>query len=168
MQRGSDKGIPFEDSFELLGFRLDAAGLGKGAVRLCNKPLRVERLTDKLRTARETGELSLREGQNILGQLNFMVGFVMGRSLKMVCRAFANFVAWQGRCAHEVIQHLASWSMDVLSSSKPRELLAGEDTAPVLVYTDAAFEAGVATWGLVVCPPGERAVVAGGTVPQEL
>ena len=93
--QGSDKGIPFADSFDLLGVRLEVDALLLGRMSLENKPGRVAKLLNTAASIKERGTLSKSEAQTLQGQLNFMVGFTTGRTLKVACRALSNFLSGQ-------------------------------------------------------------------------
>ena len=93
--QGSDKGIPFAESFDLLGVRLEVDALLLGRISLENKPGRVTKLLDAAASIKLRGTLSKSEAQTLQGQLNFMVSFTTGRTLKVACRAIANVLSGQ-------------------------------------------------------------------------
>ena len=147
--QGSDKGIPFADSFDLLGVRLEVDALLLGRISLENKPGRVTKLLGTAASIKDRGTLSKSEAQTLQGQLNFMVGFTTGRTLKVACRAIANVLSGQP-FARRQISLFGAYFESTLLSLKPRQFRCADPSDKVLVFTDAAFEGGQATWGVVI------------------
>ena len=118
--QGDDKDIPFADSFNLLGVRLEVDALSLGRISLENKPCRAARLLSIASTIKQSGALTKSEAQSLQGRLNFMVGFTTGRTLKVACRAISNFLAGQ-IFTKEQISSFGGYLESVLASLKPRQ-----------------------------------------------
>ena len=166
--QGSDKAIPFADSFDLLGVRLEVDALSLGRVSLENKPGRVTKLLDAAASIKLRGTLTKSEAQTLQGQLNFMVGFTTGRTLKVACRAIANLLSGQPFSKRQ-ISTFGAYLESTLRCLKPRQFRCADPSDKVLVFADAAFEGGQATWGVVVLDlANNRREVSGGVIPREL
>ena len=163
------KSRPFEPECDILGVRVDVSRLALGCLKLTNKPSRYTRLLELLAKARKKGCFHKRDAQVIHGMLNFMTSFVMGHSLKLACRVFANLSSRPVEMTCSQTEALCSWTEDLLEKLQPRILNCEGDPSPVLIFTDAAYEDGHATWGIVV---GDTLTgtfeVSGGHIPAAL
>lgn len=157
------KTFDFAARCDVLGVTLDVSSLGAGELRLETKPSRFERLKTMFENFCRLGTITRRDAQAVHGLLNFMLGAVMGRSLKVVCRAFSNLAAMDRKLKREDVEHLCEWAANIISQLQPRVLTRGGITSSVLVFTDAAYEAGVATWGIVLIDElsGTTSVISG-------
>ena len=54
---------------------------------------RLERVLEQLESIKSREKITKHEAQSVQGLLNFMSGFVMGSSLRVACRAFANLTS---------------------------------------------------------------------------
>ena len=95
MLKAVTRQFPSQIPSDLLGVRLEVDALSLGRVSLENKPGRVTKLLDAAASIKLRGTLSKCEAQTLQGQLNFMVGFTTGRTLKVACRAIANLLSGQ-------------------------------------------------------------------------
>ena len=101
-----------------------------------------------------------------------MVGFTTGRTLKVACRAIANVLSGQP-FARQQISLFGAYLESTLLSLKPRQFRCADPSHKVLVFTDAAFEDGKATWGpawgvVILDLANNKREVSGGVIPQEL
>ena len=158
----AEKGQLFQGEFDLLGMQLNVRGLLQGLIVLQNKPSRVAKLQDSFSRIQREGRLAKHEAQTLHGQLNFMLGFAQGRSMKtvcMVCRALANFA----------IRSMATFALAQLATLQPRKICLCGPKSPVLIFTDASYERGIARWG--ICTIDQHSCVrevSGGIVPKSL
>ncbi|CAE7311794.1 gpt [Symbiodinium sp. CCMP2592] len=167
--RDSDKDKPFASQFNLLGVQLSLDSLHLGSIALENKPSRVAKLLLVAQQMCASGELSRAEAMSLQGQLNFMVGFASGRSLKLVCRALSNLVYSNRAWTRDEIRQLGGYLECCLEALVPKSMCLKGGSRPLVIFTDAAYEQGVATWGLVVLDPDSgRREVAGGQIPSSL
>ena len=103
----------------------------------------------------------------IQGLLNFAVSFYMGRGLKHLVSAFMPFAEGQQCKDADELVSLCSYARTMLRAQKPRVHSTLESNRPILIFTDGAYEDGVATAGAVVVDGSQRhAYVV--TVPDEL
>ena len=144
------KTFDFAQQCDVLGVSLDVSLLATGTLKLETKPSRFERLRLLFESFCNAGSITRKDAQVVHGLLNFMLGAVMGRSLKVVCRAFSNLAAMEKRLKPEDVRHLCEWAGNIISQLRPRTLSRGGLTSSVNIFTDAAFESGVASWGVVV------------------
>ena len=160
---------PFEETFDVLGARIDVGGLHGGSLIIQNKPGRLAKIDALLEEAQKEDQISRRQAQVIHGNLNFALSFVLGYTLKVVARAFAALSTESCKPRKGQVASLCKWARDVLSVLSPREVNPGGRVEPVLVFTDAAYEEDVATWGIVLLDPisGVRTAL-GGRIPDNL
>ena len=93
----------------------------------------------------------------------------MGQSLKLACRVFASLSVNIPSCTFQDIDSLFSWTEALLDRLEPRILSCSGLAASVLIFTDAAYEDGSATWGCVVVDPlTNMSEVSGGAIPEKL
>ena len=139
------KSRPFEPECDVLGVRINVCHLSQGCLKLKNKPSRVEKLKSLLNSLREARKFTKRDAQVIHGTLNFMTSFVMGHSLKLACRVFANLSKHHASVDFNRVDLLLRWTESVLDNIEPRILDCRGEMTPLLIFTDAAFEDGAAT-----------------------
>ena len=163
------KSRPFEEECDVLGVRVNVRSLSHGCLKLTNKLSRYKRLKDIFNGARKSRSFTKRDAQVVHGTLNFMTSFVMGHSLKLACRAFASLSANIPTRSFDDIESLFSWTESLLDRLEPRILNCSGLTTSVLIFTDAAYEDGSATWGCVVADPlTNTSEVSGGSIPEKL
>ena len=160
---------PFEEVFDVLGARLEVRSLNGDSVVIQNKPGRLDKIDAMLQEVQQDDRVSKRQAQVIHGNLNFAMSFVLGHTLKVVARAFAALSTESCKPQPGQVTDLCKWARGVLKVLAPKELNPGGRTEPVLIFTDAAYEADVATWGIVLIDPvtGTRTAL-GGKVPDSL
>ncbi|CAK9111846.1 unnamed protein product, partial [Durusdinium trenchii] len=134
-----------------------------------NKPERLEKIRELLVDLKKGGKVTKRQAQVIHGNLNFAMGFCMGHTLKIAARAFASLSAGDQNVSPKALNNLCDWTLDLLKLLNPREWTAGMTGDPVVIFTDAAYEDGVATYGIVFldAPAGYRTAL-GGRIPDFL
>ena len=167
--RDSDKAAPFSESFDLLGVRMHVGSLMGGIISLENKPSRLEKMKDSFLKLGLMGRATLHDLQSLQGQVNFAVGFAAGKNLKMVQRAISNFIRRHEDVESQELAELCTWAVKLLDQCKPRVFAARGPVDPVLIFTDAAYEGGVGSYGIVAVDTatGEK-YVAGGDLPDWL
>ena len=163
------KVVPFSEVVDILGARLSVDGLHGSSFTVQNKPGRLEKIDSLLSEVQEKDMVSKRQAQAIHGNLNFAMGFVLGHTLKMAARGFAWLSSDACQPRRGQVSELCKWTRGVLTLLRPKVIDPVGEMQPVLVFTDAAFEDNIATWGLVLIDPlsGVRTAI-GGKVPGPL
>lgn len=113
--------------------------------------------TDTVENLLSNGKVHAGEAASLHGQLNFSQGQMLGAALKpgMV---YLSEIASQGWGHHHkaLLGVFAEFVATTLKSSKPRRIAVGDDTTPVLLFTDGAWEpssSDPAGAGLVIIDP---------------
>ncbi|CAE7492473.1 unnamed protein product [Symbiodinium sp. CCMP2592] len=141
------KTSPFNESFDLLGIRLNAGDISNGVVVLQNKASRLEKMKDTFIRMALKGEWDLRQIQSLQGQVNFALGFASGRAFKMLQRALGSFIRNPEDRSASDFQTLCEFGIRLIDECKLR----------------------VATFGVVVLDPFTSSkLVAGGRIPKTL
>ena len=164
-----NKTHPFETEFDVLGVRLSVGSLHGGPFVMQNKPSRVEKIQKLLEDTATLEKVDKRHAQVVHGNLNFALSFFLGKSLLVSARAFAHLTTEGHKASPEQIEQLCAWTHAMVGTLKPKRLDPEGVAKPVLVFTDAAYENGVATWGIVVIDPATEVRTAlGGEIPASL
>ena len=164
------KNLPFSKAFNLLGVELDLAKADQGILTVRNKPDRVKELRTDLSRLLEQGYIKRAEASSLHGRLNFAQGQLHGCPIKPALR-FLSMVAsqgWDDSYADDfklVIGYIAArFAADV-----PREIHALDDRFAIKLFTDGAWDNGVAGAGAVLQSTADgRPVVAEIHVPKSL
>lgn len=160
------KSQPFSETCDVLGVRFEVGTLTSQAHAVCNKPSRIEKLLSFLADLKKRGCIEKREAQVVCGILNFATNFVLGHSLKIAMRAFALAGTRPATVTPGELRQLCDWTATILVGLRPRVFQKQVNIQPALIFSDAAFEDGVATWGIVLVDhfSGKHAVF-GGVIP---
>ncbi|CAJ1417677.1 unnamed protein product [Effrenium voratum] len=104
----------------------------------------------------------------VQGHLNFASGFYVSRALGFLVASFDRMVDMPAISSEELRQ-LCDLAMCMLRSLKPRVYSVVSVKLPILIFTDGAWESGVASAGVAMYFPQEGGgVVAPIAVPDEL
>ena len=145
-----DKALGFAAAFDLLGVTFDLCSVPRGVLTIMNKASRIDKICSMLTDIEQTRSINPAKASEIQGLLNFAVSFYMGRGLKHLVSAFMPFTEGH-RVAHaDELVALCAYARTMLQSQRPREHSLTVTTRPVLIFTDGAYENGVATAGAVV------------------
>lgn len=162
-----DKALNFDQTFDLLGVTFCLKEMHAGRLVISNKFSKVEKICKILEQISSDGFVTSARASEIQGLLNFAVSFYMGRSLKHLISSFHPF-AESGKTGHQNhLQQLCQYAKQMLTSQTPRVHSLSTPSAPVLVFTDGAWESGVATAGAVVIDRESRLTFTI-TVPKRL
>ena len=160
---------PFETEFDVLGVRLSVASLHGGPFVMQNKPSRIEKIQQLLEETSTVEKVDKRHAQVVHGNLNFALSFFLGKTLLVAARAFAHLTTDGQKATGAQIKELCAWSHAMVGTLLPKTVDPGGETTPVLVFTDAAYEDGIATWGIVIVDPITQLRTAlGGTFLRSL
>lgn len=167
--KDSSKDLPFAEEFDVLGVRINTSRLYLGVFTLANKPSRVDKVNELISDIKELGSVDKKKAQVVHGLLNIMAGFEMGHSVRLACRAFVSAISSGNRWNRQQVVRACNFTLDCISNLRSRCVDGRGEKRPVLIFTDAAFEGGVATYGVVVIDPiSLRHEVFGGMTPQHL
>lgn len=163
------KTFPFAESFDVLGAKLTVGDLHGGPFTVENKPKRLVKIGQLIADLGASGRITKRQAQVVQGNLNFATSFVMGRSLKVASRAFASLTTGKNEVSASELGDLCAWTAKLIAGLQGRQIDPRGRPEPVLVFTDAAYEADVATWGIVILDPVSKLRTAlGGRIPPAL
>ena len=161
------KSHPFANEFDVLPVRLNVSSLNGGSFVAGNQPSRIEKIQKLLEETAAITTLDKRQAQVVHGNLNFAMGFFLGKPLMVAARAFALLTTDKHRATPQQIRQLCAWTHALVGQLAPKTVEPDGDTSPVLIFTDAAYEDGRATWGIVVIDAvtGTRTAL-GGEIPK--
>ncbi len=163
------KDKPFDGEFDVLGVRINTTHLHAGIFTLANKPSRVDKVIELINDIKRCRKVDKEKAQIIHGLLNFMASFVIGHSVRLACRVFASAISAGRRWSRHQVCHACDFTLDCLSSLRGRSVGGRGERRPVLVFTDAAFEGGVSTYGVVIIDQvSSKREVFGGEILQHL
>ena len=163
------KDKPFSEEFDVLGVRISTSSLHSGIFTLANKPSRVDKVIELINDIKKLGRVDKKKAQVIHGLLNFMASFVMGHSVRLACRVFASAISAGNRWSRQQVCHACDFTLECLSNLRGRTVDGRGERKPVLIFTDAAFEGGVCTYGVgIIDQVSSKREVFGGEIPQHL
>ena len=145
-----DKALDFSEVFDLLGVTFNLKNLQQGTFVVSNKIGRVEKLCKMLEDIESAGAITAAKASEIQGLLNFAVSFYMGKGLKHLVSAFMQFTDGMRSKNSEELKCLCACAKSMLLGQQPRVHSLSAPCQPVLVFTDGAYENGIASAGAVV------------------
>ena len=162
-----DKNLPFDCAFNILGARIDLTDNAAGFITVKNKPGRLDHVASLIKELKETLDFSNLAA--VRGHVVFASGFCLGWFLRpamnAVSRAFSSTGSARKSNVEEACEHL----LHLIEHTRPRKISCVHDGLPILIFTDSAFEKGIATMGaLVILPDGEPPLVFDGSIPQQI
>ena len=157
-----EKCRPFSSSFDVLGCTMDLRNLSAGTLVMSNRSGRLESIKDMVTKLRD-GSDDRRLVQIAQGHLNFASGFIMGRALQPLARS----LSWKQ--SRDDFVGLCDEILSTLGKCKPRNISWHSPAPPLLLFTDASYEGGVAGIGAVLVDTlGGRPEVYDGHIPEDL
>ena len=167
--RDDDKGKDFDESFSLLGARIDLSELHDGYLQVSNKPGRKLKLLEMLEGVLASPESSRQAAKSIHSVLNFMNGSTLGQHLKLAARAFANLSSSPECPSVQDLTLLVGHTKKALDEALPRRWKCHSAGRPIVILTDGSYEKGRALWGAVVLDREDNLkAVHHGAVPERL
>ena len=110
--------------------------------------------------------MSLHQAQVLHGLLRYSCGFFAGKHLQQVCMEILRLGRFKHLQSRGRLQEFCNYAAECLSSCKPTS---GGDIRPVLIFTDASWEANVGGIGAVVIDTiSNRVVIYSGQVVDSL
>ena len=169
--REPEKRLPASSKFTVLGVVVDLTETSSGVVKVSNKPGRATEMEEVLEDVKKSGEFSPAMAAKVQGRMMFAEAQCCGRWLAPVLEPvkarslMPSSVKW----ADEAIIHALSLCSRLLRESPCRRIGAVNVEPPCIVFTDGAYEDGVATAGaIVISPRASQAYVLSFQVPAEL
>ena len=157
-----EKCRPFSSSFDVLGCTLDLRNLSAGSLIMSNRLGRLESIKDMVTKLRD-GPDDRHMVQIVQGHLNFASGFIMGRALQPLARS----LGWKQ--SREDFVSLCDGILSILGKCTPRHISWHSPAPPLILFTDASYEGGVAGIGAVLVDTlGGRPEVYDGQIPDDL
>ena len=162
-----DKNLPFAKDFNILGARIDLAGLGSGTIVVSNKPGRLEHICVLIDET--VLDHSASRAAVLRGHINFASGFCMGRYLRPATAMLLHVLQRSGHSSDPVISGAAAKLKELIQQSRPREIACLHEGPPIIVFTDAAHENEAAPLGAIVFDTaGGNPLVFDGLVLQDI
>ena len=148
---------PFAPKANVLGVTVDFEKVCEGKVLVGNKAGRIDEVRASITKALESGTMSSRECSRLLGRLQYIDSFVMGRDGKLAMTELRGNIRNDSRLVHLSNEAKGSLQlmMNRLESGRPRELPCSHERRPVLVFTDGASEGNLNTIGGLLFVDGQ-------------
>ena len=148
---------PFAPKANVLGVTVDFEKVCEGKVLVGNKAGRIDEVRASITKALESGTMSSRECSRLLGRLQYIDSFVMGRDGKLAMTELRGNIRNDSRLVHFANEAKGSLQlmMNRLESGRPRELPCSHEHRPVLVFTDGASEGNLNTIGGLLFVDGQ-------------
>eukprot|EP00435_Cladocopium_sp_Y103_P034693 s357_g9.t1 len=162
------KATDFGSEMQALGIQYNLQDLWRRKLTVQNKAGRRGRIMALTADLRQLGSGSKNTAASLAGILNFCGGFVLGHSLKPATHALSKWSSG-GVTSTAATGEICDLVEFLVDASKPRVISMDNDLAPVVVYTDGAFETQEGSWGAFVIDPvnGTKRVYHG-FVPEPL
>jgi hypothetical protein len=160
---------PFAETFEPLGVVVDFSASERGVVMVTNKPGRVEEVMKDIAACQKSRILDPHTAASLRGRVLYLEQQCMGRCGAMATKALG-VRARGGGSGWEigaVLMNVLAWLRLYFATVPQRVVSFGEAERPIVVLTDGAFEAGVATCGGVIID-GTRREMFGITLPEAM
>ncbi|CAE7558724.1 unnamed protein product, partial [Symbiodinium sp. CCMP2456] len=156
----ADKLLPFEQTCEVLGVKLDLSLAHEGEIRITNKPSRIEEVRGLLESAVALKALVPAKVPRFIGKLQYADSQVWGRAGRI---ALGDLRSLGGSGRHAVNLVLKAR----FELGRPLSIKASVPVPPAVIFTDGALEEGKATIGGVLYPSCRQmpAEVFGATLP---
>lgn len=159
----------FSKTSAVLGVEIDLGEITDKGILVRNKPGRLAEVIKSIDTILDTGSLTTREASRILGRLQYVDSFIMGRDGRLAMCELRNNLRADGK--RIVILQEAEDSLELLKqrllNGEPRRVPWKLDPNPPLVFTDGASEGDLHTIGGVIIYEG-GAQYFGCRVPTQL
>ena len=142
----------FSKSAAVLGVELDLNEVAGKGILIRNKPGRIEEVLDSIDAVLESGSTTTREASRILGRLQYVDSFIMGRDGRLAMCELRNNLRADGKKISLPPQTCSSLALlkQRLLCGEPRRVPWRHDPDPPLVFTDGASEGDLHTIGGVV------------------
>ena len=162
-----EKNLPFAKDFNILGAKIDLAGLSSGTIVVSNKPGRLEHICALIDET--VGDHSASRAAVLRGHINFASGFCMGRYLRPATAMLLHVLQRPDQSSGTLTSEAAAKLKELIQQSRPREIACLHEGPPIIVFTDAAHENDAAPLGAIIFDTaGGNPLVFDGLVPQDI
>ena len=165
------KGIPAAEKFVVLGVVVDLSSSKDSIIKVKNKEERAEELKEFLDHVKRESAFPPSLAAKIQGKLNFAEAQCCGRWMVPVLEPVKRRSLMPSSVKHVTDELLQSLEMahKLLVTAPARRISAISEEEPCVVFTDGAYEAGVASCGVVlISPRSAKAKVMSFVVPEDL
>ena len=162
------KDKPFNDVFQMLGVQMELSNLLKGTLVVSNLESRLTELKQALSRITAERSVTSSDAASLFGRMGFSLSSCFGRASAPGLRLLSKLA--HGNSNHRLSpDELKSFELllEFLVQVKPRVIDFSINDPPIIVFTDAAYEQGKATYGVFCIEPSGRWVAAG-DVPDVL
>ena len=162
------KSLPFSSVFKMLGVQVDLDHLIHGRVLVNNTEQRKSQILTEIKGIQSKGFLERSSAASLHGKLNFALSTVFGSGAVPGIRIVSEIASGKRNGKLDATSREALTSVvHFLVHSKPRVLSIHDNTKPLVIFTDASYESGVAKYGVVAFFDSDTFVVEG-TIPDFL
>lgn len=141
-----------------MGVAVDLGQVGNDKVLIGNKAGRIDEVRSSITKVLESGTISSRECSRLLGRLQYVDSFVMGRDGKLAMTELRSNIRNDSKIIH--LSREAKESLRLMQTridnGRPRELPCSHEQRPVLVFTDGASEGDLNTIGGLLFADGRE------------
>lgn len=141
-----------------MGVAVDLGQVGNDKVLIGNKAGRIDEVRSSITKVLESGTISSRECSRLLGRLQYVDSFVMGRDGKLAMTELRSNMRNDSKIIH--LSREAKESLRLMQTridnGRPRELPCSHEQRPVLVFTDGASEGDLNTIGGLLFADGRE------------
>ena len=165
------KRIPANPTFTVLGVVVDLRESGAGVVKVANKPERVQEMLEVLEEVKEQDSFPPSMAAKIQGRMMFAEAQCCGRWLVPILEPVKSRALMPSpvRWVDDNILRALQLCCKMLQEAPVRRIDATAQDRPCIVFTDGAYEGGIATCGVVLFTPrSPKVLVMSFTVPDDL
>ena len=121
------------------------------------------------RNKSDEGVLTRHQSQVIHGLMRYACGFFSGKHLHQVCAEVMAIGSAPSKKGPAEIRSFCDYAIQMLQTSRPRQIHCGFEKKPILIFTDGCWEAGFAGIGAVISDVATGSkIVCSGVVPNFL
>ena len=148
---------PFATKANVLGVTVGFGQTDSDKVLIGNKAGRIDEVRSSIVKVLESGNISSRDCSRLLGRLQYVDSFVMGRDGRLAMTEIRGNIRNDSKLIHlspeaKESRHLM---LNRLDNGKLRELICSHEQQPVLVFTDGASEGDLNTIGGLLFADGQ-------------
>ena len=139
------KYVPFSLVGEALGVKFDLSESECGICKVANTEKRIDELRTALLEVVGAGKIAKVAAQKLRGRMQFAEGQMFGRTGKRCIKVLSDHTIGRRESLTQRSKAFLEQFVDLLTSAGPR-VIRVDIGQPMLVFTDACYEAGALTW----------------------